>query len=247
MFNIAWLLLVFIPLLIDWKTTIKYFKESFNLYKQLRIKHLLLGLLSLISVLIISAILYNSFSIMRIGWLWSLVANNNDNKETASTDTSMMITIVSAVVIIFLYVILLTIIPSLAKQEEEMFRKKAIKKKFILCSGNKIKKDKTLIPLLYQVVFGLMHMIMGIPLAFACALIISGIIFYLTAKHSFIKYFNNHIENIKYNNDKEKVIQFVKTCWDAEEYAIKQSTLVHTAHNFVVISSIIVVMFIALV
>ena len=116
--------MVFIPLLIDWRTTIKYFKESFNLYKQLRIKHLLLGLLSLISVLTISAILYNSFSIMRIGWLWSLVANNNDNKETASTDTSMIITIISAVVIIFLYVILLTIIPSLAKQEEEMFRKK---------------------------------------------------------------------------------------------------------------------------
>ena len=67
MFKLAWLLLVFAPLIINWKDTIKYVDESKNMYKQLRIRHFLLGLLSVISVITMTTILYDNFSVMRFG------------------------------------------------------------------------------------------------------------------------------------------------------------------------------------
>ena len=107
MFKIAWLLLVFIPLIIDWEQTLDYIKESKNLYKKLRIRHFLLGLLSVMSVIIMTIILYDNFSIMRFGWLWSLFINNNpDNQVENTTDTSIMINIFSSIVIVILYVFL---------------------------------------------------------------------------------------------------------------------------------------------
>lgn len=238
MFKLAWLLLVFAPLIINWKDTIKYVDESKNMYKQLRIRHFLLGLLSVISVITMTTILYDNFSVMRFGWLWSLF--NNDNNTENTTETSTTTTIISGIVIIILYVFLLIIIPSLARQEEKIFREKAIDRKFSLTINKKIVKTKTIVPLLYQVGFGLAHMIMGIPLAVACSLIISGIIFYLTAKYSFIKHFNNNIKNIHYSNDKEKLIQSVKTVFNAKDYAINQSTLVHSAHNIIIVTSCII-------
>lgn len=247
MFKIAWLLLVFIPLIIDWKQTLDYIKESKNLYKKLRIRHFLLGLLSVVSVIIMTIILYNNFSIMRFGWLWSLFTNNNsDNRAGNTTDTSIMINIVSSIVIIILYVFLLIIIPSLAQREEEIFRERAIESKFSIQLNKKVCKDKTIVPLLYQVFFGLIHMIMGIPLATACSLIISGIIFYLTAKYSFIHYYNYHIKKITYDNKEEEFVQYMKTYFGAEDYAVEQSTLVHSAHNIIVITTGIITITITL-
>lgn len=241
MFKLAWLLLVFVPLIINWKDTIKYVEESKNMYKQLRIRHFLLGLLSVISVITMTTILYDNFSVMRFGWLWSLFNNdNNVENSTTTTELSSITTIISGIVIIVLYVFLLIIIPSLARQEEKIFREKAIERKISLNINKKIAKTKTIVPLLYQVVFGLAHMIMGVPLAVACSLIISGIIFYLTAKYSFIKHFNNNIKNIEYDNDKEKFIQSMKTVFKAEDYAINQSTLVHSAHNIIIVTSCII-------
>lgn len=238
MFKIAWLLLVFIPLIIDWKQTLEYIKESKQLYKKLKIRHFLLGLLSVVSVITTTIILYDNFSIMRFGWLWSLFVNNDsDNHVENTTDTSIMITIISSIVIIVLYVFLLIIIPSLAQREEEIFREIAVEDKFFIQLNKSIGKNKTIKPLLYQVLFGLTHMIMGIPLAAACSLIISGIIFYLTAKYSFIRYYNYHIKNITYDNREEEFVQYIKTYFSAEDYAVEQSTLVHSAHNIIVITA----------
>ena len=143
MFKIAWLLLVFIPLIIDWKQTLEYIKESKQLYKKLKIRHFLLGLLSVVSVITTTIILYDNFSIMRFGWLWSLFVNNDsDNHVENTTDTSIMITIISSIVIIILYVFLLIIIPSLAQREEEIFREIAVEDKFFIQLDKTIGKNK---------------------------------------------------------------------------------------------------------
>lgn len=166
MFIILWLTLIFISLLIMVKsknsTIHEIFKESVEIGKGMRLSHFLMSIPLIVIIATVGTILYNLHPILQFGWLWSMV--NNVGVEVSEPTFPFVSLILGS-----LLLVLCLFIPKFAHNEEISYRKPYLDKGW----GQGIKGS---------LIFGLMHMVMGIPLSFALALSIGGFAFLYVAK-----------------------------------------------------------------
>lgn len=221
------------------------FQRSMRLYKGLRPRHFGWAALSITSVIAVGALLWNLVPPLRWGW-WSTLGGSG-TAISPGDESSTFSTIFSALIIL----VLLSILPYLAHYEEEIFRKNA-------------ENRSTRANLLVSLGFGLMHLLMGIPIAAALALTVGGMVFnhvYLRTFHrTFAKQSGNSYEDavdslIKqvspadglYHRQSFVVTLAVREMVEAPplkdssnpvETALNEATRAHLAHNLVIFSSV---------
>lgn len=156
--------------------------------------------------------LYQVSDIFHISWL-NLFGMNGGNVLTGggtsstnsnashATNTNTHISLIGLLITIMIPVILLPIIPLFAYAEEFKFRTGAEERSFW---GNTLKCLQ----------FGLMHMIVGVPLAIGLGLTFGGIAFTLTYLH-------------RYKQVQDKVL------------ATDRSAALHTTYNYILLSVVI--------
>ena len=188
-FTLGWLTLIFISWYFMLKsngTTIKEFLgKSMDIAKGLRVSHFIMAIPIIAAIVIVGSFLYSLHPILQFGWLWSMLTGGEQVVAAGFPWVSLLIGIMIGVFSLF--------IPMLAYNEEVAFRESYIDKGW----------GKGLVG---SLIFGLAHMVMGIPLAFALALSIGGVAFLYIAKKK----------------------------------GIMESTYVHAAYNFTVITLVLI-------
>lgn len=177
----------------------EFAKSGYMVLTKLRPIHFLAALVSITSVVTISLVLY-TVPFLQWGWWASLGGEGSIITASNSNATSVWSTVLSLGVLSFVIIAL----PVFAWFEENVFRKNS--QNFSL---------KQLIT--SNVAFGLIHLIMGIPIAIALALIAAGFIFQRVYLYAYKK--QAHLG--------ERA---------ATQHALEQASAVHLAHNIVVLT-----------
>lgn len=168
MFIVLWLTLAFISFLVmvhySDTSVSKIFGKSKEIYKGIRLSHFLISIPLIAVIIVVGYFLYNLHPILQFGWLWSLVVDNKGVTPEGYTGFPFMDVLVACGLILFSL-----FVPYLAHIEELSYREPYIDKGW----GQGVKGS---------LIFGLMHLIMGIPLAVALALSIGGVTFLYVAK-----------------------------------------------------------------
>lgn len=222
MFTLFWLVLVTGSLIYNRKHLPQDYKDSKFLRKNLRPRHFAVGLLSVLSVMLVATILYAYIPPLRFGWLTWLATQGAETQtgQTVESSSAMWIAIIAMILAFSVF------LPKLAYIEEEIFRKPYV-----------WKPAKT--QALQSLKFGLIHLTMGIPIAAALALSISGAIFATVAtktarktKTPLLQAVSQLPQEYKTENniDRETITKA------AEENGILESALVHTAHNYLIVT-----------
>lgn len=159
-------LIVFVLLLLQAKRAVKD-PLLIRLVKGLRLRHLALSLLSLFSMALAGAVLLLPNTLLRWGW-WSALGGKGNVifAQSASTAGSKTGVIFALVIIVLLSITL----GHAALNEEIMFREGDEHRTL----SERIKRS---------VVFGLAHLIMGIPIGAALALSSGGFVF----SHAYVR------------------------------------------------------------
>lgn len=227
MFTFFWLMIIGLSLVLQAKHIPGVLKSSMVIIRKLKLRHFTVGMVSFLSVIIVSGILFISHPIMQWGWLFNLVGGNTVAEESISQPSWNTALFYSGMMIALS--LLAFLLPQLALNEELVFRLPIIDepwwKIIIYCLG-----------------FGLAHMIMGIPLAFALSLSIAGFIFYTVAQRHYDRNSMNDITDDDIDNRWKNIPDDMR--WIAVELltekkkydACTEAALVHTAHNFLAFS-----------
>jgi len=189
-------------------------KFTLNIWKKFRIKMFfeIIGLI--IIILTVFMFLYFFVPYMKYGWLNLFIKEGGSIAIAPVTEASKSPNFIIRIIPPVFFLIFLLAIPPLAKIEEEIFRKGFTKWKDISIQSVK---------------FGFAHMIMGIPLAGAIALIISGLFYGY-------KYRNAFISSNKQFNDKP----FFYAKMISEDKAITISTTYHALYNSILVSVLLI-------
>jgi len=180
----------------------------FSIWKRFRFGMLVQCILIILLIVITAVVLCTYIPFLEYGWLNIFVKGGGNITiapvQTASQSSSLIMRILPPV----FFVILLFAAPFLAKSEEKSFRYEHEDWRSITTQSIK---------------FGLVHLIVGIPLAAGIALIFAGLFFGYKYKKSFDK-------NIfSFNIDKRR------------EEAMLVSTAYHTMYNTILILLLLVV------
>ena len=193
----------------------KWFNSQ--IYKSIKKQHVALGAVSILSAIIVGYGLYMiPVDFLKFGYLRLLsdsigsTVEGASNEQEASAD--VLIAAKTIVTIIVLAVIGITVkftqvIPTYAYNEELAFRKPLLEASlWKVFSGS--------------LVFGLLHMTMGIPLAAALALSVPGVIFAYVARHAYRKY---------QDADHQEILQYAVTTgdWCGYDFTDYEKTIIH--------------------
>lgn len=233
MFTFFWLMIIGVSLALQAKHVPGILRSSIALIGKLKLRHFAVGMVSLLSVIIVSGILFISHPIMQWGWLFNLVGGNAVAEENISQPSWSTALFYSGMMIALS--LLAFLLPRFALNEELAFRFPIIDepwwKIIINCIG-----------------FGLAHMIMGIPLAIALSLSIAGFIFYIVAQRHYDRNSMNDITDDDIDNRWKNISDdmrwiAVKLLTEEKKYdACTEAALVHTAHNFLALSLMVLSM-----
>lgn len=235
MFLILWLLIIVLGIAINYKSFLKDVKFSAELRKEMIPKHFLLGFVSFIIVFILAFSLYQLHPILQFGWLFSLVQSRDNTPDTEMQQEIPYENIITISLYGFIFlalIVFMLLIPRYAYNEEVMFRKRYI-----------FSSRKTQV--IQSIKFGLTHLIMGIPIAAALALSVAGYIFMITARNTTYRNMEQKInaidlQYIQSQNEKQTGIILLPLTEESIQEGIKQSALVHSAHNYIAVSVIII-------
>ena len=220
MFTLFWLLIITGSIIFYREHLPEDIKDSNAVRKDLKPKHFLIGTLSIISVLATGTLLIRYIPGMQFGWL-TWLASQASETQTGQTVESSPFLWVTIVILILIFSIVL---PKFAFLEEEKFRKP-----YVWATKP--------IQLVQALKFGIAHLIMGIPIGAALALSIGGVFFTETATRTAKKELNASLAKVPQHCTHDETITHVdKSIQNAETQAIWQSTLVHTAHNYIAMS-----------
>ena len=222
MFTLFWLALVTGSLIYNSKHLPQDYKDSRFLRKNLRPRHFAAGLLSVFSVMLVTTLLYMYIPPLRFGWLTWLAAQGSETQTGQTVESSSAMWIGIIVMLLAFSVFL----PKLAYIEEEIFRKPYI-----------WKSAKT--QALQSLKFGLIHLTMGIPIAAALALSTSGALFATVATktaHKTKEPLMQAVTQLPEEYKNENNIDHETITKAAEENGILESALVHTAHNYLIVT-----------
>src|SRR3990167_3852803 len=207
---IIFVLLNLIIVLLPIKPKLRF---TLNTWKKFRIKMFfeIIGLI--IITLVVFGFLYLFVPYLKYGWLNLFIKEGGTIAITPVIEESKSPNFIIRIIPPVFFIIFLLAIPPLAKLEEEIYRKGFIKWKDISIQSVK---------------FGLVHMIMGVPLAAAIALIISGLFYGYKYRHVFIS-------SNKQFSDKP----FFEAKMMSEDKAIVVSTTYHALYNSILISGLL--------
>lgn len=213
---IIFILLNLIVILLPIKPKLRF---TLDIWKKFRIK-MFFEIIGLIIITIaVFEFLYLFVPYLKYGWLNLFIKGGGTIAITPVIEESKSPNFIIRIIPpVFLFIFLLAI-PSLAKLEEEKYRKGFIKWKDIYVQSVK---------------FGLAHLLMGVPLAAAFALIISGLFY----GH---KYRNAFISSISTYSAKADKCPFFEAKMMSENKAVSISTTYHALYNSILISVVAVI------
>ena len=220
MFTLFWLLIITGSIIFYREHLPEDIKDSNAIRKDLKPKHFLIGTLSIISVLATGTLLIRYIPGMQFGWL-TWIASQASETQTGQTVESSPFLWATTIILILIFSIVL---PKFAFLEEEKFRKPYVWATKPMQFMQALK-------------FGIAHLIMGIPIGAALALSVGGVFFTETATRAAKKELNTALIEISQHHSHDETIAHAdKSIQDAETQGIWQSTLVHTAHNYIAMS-----------
>lgn len=226
MFTLLWLMLVTGSLIYNRKHLPQDYKDSKFLRSNLRLKHFGIGFISVASVMIVATLLFTYVPILRFGWLTWLATQGAETQVGETVESSSYMWFFTIVMLLVFAIFL----PKLAYLEEEIFRKPTL-------------WESTSARALQSLKFGLIHLTMGIPIAAALALSVGGAIFSATATktaHKTLKPLQESVSYLDFDAKQKHNITDESLITVAEEKAITESTLVHTAHNYIIVTILII-------
>jgi hypothetical protein len=179
-----------------------------QVWMQFRFGMLIQCLLLLVLTVVVGVSLIVYVPGLEYGWLHLFVSSGGNALIAPVTDASSSDYLLLRLVPIAFCLAFLVAIPFLAKMEEEMFRKGHTEWKSIWWQSTK---------------FGLVHCIVGIPIGFGIALIMSGLFYAYHYKRTF----ENNIDTLGYLM--------------AEEKAVMVSTTYHSLYNSIIITLLLVI------
>ena len=179
-----------------------------QVWRQFRIGMFFQCFLLLVLTIVVAVLLVTHVPGLKYGWMHLFVSNGGNALIAPVTDASSSDYLLLRLVPIAFCLALLVAIPFLAKFEEEMFRKSHTEWKSIWWQSTK---------------FGLIHCLVGIPIGFGIALIMSGLFYAYHYKRTFEK----NLGTIGY--------------WEAEEKAVMVSTTYHTMYNSILVTLLLVI------
>ena len=187
--------------------TLRAERDNFGFAKQVwrrfRVGMFLQCFLLLILTVVVAVPLVTYVPGLKYGWLHLFVSSGGNALIAPVTDASSSDYTLLRLVPIAFCLAFLVAIPFLAKYEEEMFRQGHTEWKSIWWQSTK---------------FGLVHCIVGIPIGFGIALIMSGLFYAYQYKRTF----ENNIDTLGYTA--------------ADEEAVIVSTTYHSMYNSIVIT-----------
>lgn len=235
MFLILWLLIIVLGIAVNYKSFLKDIKFSAELRKDMLPRHFLIGFGSFIIVFILAFSLYQLHPILQFGWLFSLVQSGNDTVDTEMQQEIPYENIITISLYGFIFmalIVFMLLIPKYAYDEEKIFRER-----YVFSSRKK--------RVIQSIKFGLAHLIMGIPVSAALALSVSGYIFMTTARKTTYQNMEQKINalDLQYmqsQNEKQTRTLLLSLTEESVQEGIKQSALVHSAHNYIAVTVILI-------
>lgn len=179
-------------------------KFSLDVYKSIRFRHIVYAIIGIMGVLTIFTLLWNTGNkILQFGWIITPLMNSSDSvsdnipEDGTAYTTAIVIVMIMAISVIAGLLFLLSALPQFAYNEENSFRKpyldQSIWEKFKSC-----------------VVFGLMHLIMGIPVAAAIGLMFGGAVFMFAADREFGKKLQDDYSRTDINKESDIYKRYVQ-------------------------------------
>lgn len=162
--------------------------------------------------IVIFTFLYTYVPFLKYGWLNLFVEGGGTILVTPVVEESRSSNLIFRFMPPAFFFIFLLAIPSLAKLEEEIYRRGFIKWKDISIQSIK---------------FGFAHLIMGVPLAAAIALIFSGLFYGYKYRKAFLNFY--HLSNKQLFEDRM-----------IEDKAITISTTYHALYNSILAIGLII-------
>ena len=202
--------------------------------KGIRLRHLGVAAITLVFTLITYAFLYSLHPWLQWGW-WSAIGGNgsilflsNDNLSAATQDVAGavvpaaqdglgLLDVVFTLVFLLFLGFLLYIFPKAAHSEEVTYRKGAEHRSFLA-------------NLWKALVFGLIHLLMGIPIAAALALTVSGLAFTLVYLRAY-----NRAWRMGYKSQGFSRIAYGLRREHAENEGVMEAARVHFLHNAIIV------------
>lgn len=203
LFTFFWLMIVMTTFITSRNKIKQWQRFSLDLYKTIRLKHIVYAIIGIIGVITITIVLWmTNNKILQFGWLITPILNashtvtENITQESPDSSVSEITLIIMSIVVIVGLLLLLSALPQFAYNEEKSFRKpyldQSIWEKFKSC-----------------VVFGLMHLIMGIPVAAAIALMFGGAVFMFSADREFGKRLQDDTIDTEINKESDIYKRYV--------------------------------------
>lgn len=204
LFTFFWLLIIMTTFITSRDKIKQWQKFSLDVYKSIRFRHIAYAIIGIVGVITIATVLWNTGNkILQFGWLITPLMNSSDSvsdnipEDGTMYTTAIIIVMIMAISVISGLLFLLSSIPQFAYNEEKSFRKpyldQSLWEKFKSC-----------------VVFGLMHLIMGIPVAAAIALMFGGVVFMFVADREFGKRLQDDTTDIEINKESDIYRRYVQ-------------------------------------
>ena len=147
------------------------FKKRLSRFKALRISHFLKAWATILGVMAVTATLYVLFPPLRWGW-WTALGNGGTSVIPTSASASP--STFELVMPVLMCIMVMLFLASWAYEEEDVFRRGA--------------EDRTgLQKFIVAFLFGMMHVVVGVPLAAGIGLTLGGLVFtraYLRGFHA---------------------------------------------------------------
>ena len=204
LFTFAWLLIIMTTFITSRDKIKQWQKFSLDVYKSIRFRHVVYAIIGITGVITILIALWSTGNkILQFGWLFTPLVNSTSDlpeeipEDGAMYTTALVISIVIMISVIAGLLLLLSALPQFAYNEEKAFRKpyldQSLWERFKSC-----------------VVFGLMHLIMGIPVAAAIALMFGGAVFMFAADREFGKRLRDDPTDIEVNKESHEYYVHVR-------------------------------------
>lgn len=204
LFTFFWLMIV-LSVFIRSRGQIKSWQKfSIGIYKSIRFKHVAYALFGIFGVITITTSLWMTGNkILQFGWLITPLLNfSNKNLSDVQTDQPESLPVVSTVLVMSVLIVaglvlLLSVLPQFAYNEEVSFRKpymgETLWEQFKSCF-----------------VFGLLHLVMGIPVAAAIGLMFGGAVFMFVSQREFNKNWNPDVSEMPVDTESTHYNRYVR-------------------------------------
>ena len=204
LFTFFWLIIIMTTFITSRDKIKQWQKFSLDVYKSIRFRHIVYAIIGIMGVLTIFTLLWNTGNkILQFGWIITPLMNSSDSvsdnipEDGTAYTTAIVIVMIMAISVIAGLLFLLSALPQFAYNEENSFRKpyldQSIWEKFKSC-----------------VVFGLMHLIMGIPVAAAIGLMFGGAVFMFAADREFGKKLQDDYSRTDINKESDIYKRYVQ-------------------------------------